>query len=79
MPTCARFYRSGDGEALRQAVAIRTLFDGKPLVPGVKVLLAHIHADDGWARVVPPLTAFAASDRDAVAAGYEAVRAKLVA
>ncbi len=76
---CARFYRSGDGEALRQAVAIRTLFDGKPLVPGVKALLAHIHGDDGWARVEPPLTALAASDRDALAAGYEAVRAKLVA
>ncbi len=76
---CARFYRSGDAEALRQAVAIRTLFDGKPLVPGVKALLAHIHGDGGWARVEPPLTAVPASDRGAVAAGYEAVRAKLVA
>ncbi len=76
---CARFYRSGDGEALRQAVAIRTLFDGKPLVPGVKALLAHIHDDAGWARVAAPLTSFPAQDCAAAVAGYEAVRAKRVA
>jgi 4-hydroxy-tetrahydrodipicolinate synthase len=40
---CARFYRSGDSAALAQAMAIRKLFDGKPLVPGIKALLAHIH------------------------------------
>ena len=40
---CARAYRSGDAAALGEAVAIRKLFDGKPLVPGVKALLAHIH------------------------------------
>jgi 4-hydroxy-tetrahydrodipicolinate synthase len=76
---CARFYRSGDGEALRQAVAIRTLFDGKPLVPGVKALLAHIHDDASWASVAPPLAAFPAPDSAAAITGYEAVRAKRVA
>ena len=40
---CARAYRSGDTAALAEAVAIRKLFDGKALVPGVKALLAHIH------------------------------------
>jgi 4-hydroxy-tetrahydrodipicolinate synthase len=76
---CARAYRSGDTAALGEAVTIRKLFDGKPLVPGVKALLAHIHDDPQWARVAPPLTAFAAADRSAVDAGYEAVRAKRVA
>src|SRR5579863_5490563 len=59
---CARAYRSGDAAALAEAVTIRKLFDGKPLVPGVKALLAHIHGDPSWARVEPPLSAFPASD-----------------
>ncbi len=76
---CARAYRSGDAAALAQAVAIRKLFDGKPLVAGVKALVAHIHGEPQWARVVPPLSAFPAADRAAVAAGYDAARAKQVA
>jgi len=76
---CARAYRSGDAMALTEAVAIRKLFDGKPLVPGVKALLAHIHGDPQWARVEPPLSPFPAADRAAVIAGYDAVRAKRVA
>jgi 4-hydroxy-tetrahydrodipicolinate synthase len=76
---CARAYRSGDMAALDEAVAIRKLFDGKQLVPGVKALLAHIHDDAEWARVAPPLAAFSAADRAAVSAGYEAVRDRRVA
>ncbi len=76
---CARAYRTGDAAALAEAVAIRQLFDGKPLVPGVKALLAHIHNAPEWSRVEPPLSAFPAADRAAVIAGYDAVRAKRVA
>jgi 4-hydroxy-tetrahydrodipicolinate synthase len=76
---CARAYRSGDAVALVEAVAIRKLFDGKPLVPGIKALLAHIHGDAQWSRVEPPLSAFPTADRAAVIAGYDAVRAKRVA
>jgi 4-hydroxy-tetrahydrodipicolinate synthase len=76
---CARAYRSGDAAALAEAVAIRKLFDGKPLVPGVKALLAHIHGDPQWARVAPPLSSFPAGDLTAAVAGYDAVRAKRVA
>jgi 4-hydroxy-tetrahydrodipicolinate synthase len=76
---CARAYRSGDTAALAEAVAIRKLFDGKPLVPGIKALLAHIHDDPQWARVAPPLSAFPAADLTAAVAGYDAVRAKQVA
>jgi 4-hydroxy-tetrahydrodipicolinate synthase len=76
---CARAYRSGDAAALGEAVAIRKLFDGKPLVPGVKALLAHIHGDPQWGRVEPPLAEFPATDRAAVIAGYDAVRARRVA
>ena len=76
---CARAWEAGDAAALDAAVAIRKLFDGKPLVSGVKALLAHIHGDPALARVKPPLAAFAAADRTAVVAGHDAVRAKRVA
>jgi 4-hydroxy-tetrahydrodipicolinate synthase len=76
---CARAFHGGDAAALEAAVAIRKLFDGRPLVPGVKALLAHIHDDLVWARVMPPLATFAAADRAAVIAGYDQVRAKRVA
>ena len=73
---CARAWRSGDAQALDTAVAIRKLFDGKQLVPGVKALLAHIHGDKAWAKVQPPLSAFPAGDRTAVVSGYDSLRAR---
>jgi 4-hydroxy-tetrahydrodipicolinate synthase len=76
---CARAFHGGDAAALEAAVTIRKLFDGRPLVPGVKALLAHIHGDLGWAQVMPPLAGFPAADRAAVTAGYDQVRAKRVA
>jgi 4-hydroxy-tetrahydrodipicolinate synthase len=76
---CARAWRQGEVAALEQAVTIRKLFDGKPLVSGVKSLLAHIHGDPSLARVKPPLAALSTADRNAVVAGYDAVRAKRVA
>ena len=76
---CARAWHDGDAEALDAAVAIRKLFDGKPLVSGVKALLAHIHGDPALASVKPPLSAFSAADKAAVTAGHDAIRAKRVA
>jgi 4-hydroxy-tetrahydrodipicolinate synthase len=76
---CARAWRTGDQTTLDAAVTIRKLFDGKPLVSGVKALLAHIHGDTALARVKPPLTPFPAADRASVVAGHDAVRAKRVA
>jgi 4-hydroxy-tetrahydrodipicolinate synthase len=76
---CARAWSKGDQAAHEAAVAIRKLFEGKPLVPGVKSLLAHIHGDASLARVKPPLGAFSAADRAAVVAGYDQVRGKRVA
>jgi len=76
---CARAWGAGDTAALDAAVTIRKLFDGKPLVSGVKALLAHIHGDPALARVKPPLAAFSAADRAAAVAGYDAVRAKRAA
>jgi 4-hydroxy-tetrahydrodipicolinate synthase len=76
---CQRAWSQGDKAALDAAVAIRKLFDGKPLVSGVKSLLAHIHSDPALARVKPPLAMFSAADRAGVVAGYDLVRGKRVA
>lgn len=76
---CGRAWASGDAAALEAAVAIRKLFEGKPLVAGVKALLAHIHGDPALARMKPPLAALPAADRTAVTAGYDAIRARQVA
>ena len=76
---CQRAWAEGDTTALEAAVKIRKLFDGKPLVSGVKALLAHIHGDAGLARVKPPLAPLSAADRASVTAGHDAVRAKRVA
>lgn len=76
---CGKAWNDGDEAALQQAVAIRSLFDGKPLVSGVKALLAHIHGDPALARVKPPLAEFGAADRVQAVAGYDKVRALKVA
>jgi 4-hydroxy-tetrahydrodipicolinate synthase len=76
---CQRAWSAGDAVALDAAVTIRKLFEGKPLVSGVKALLAHIHGDKALSRMKPPLAAFSAADQAAVIAGYDAVRAKKVA
>ncbi|HKN08696.1 MAG TPA: dihydrodipicolinate synthase family protein [Pseudomonadota bacterium] len=72
---CARAWRIGDALALDAAVAIRKLFDGKHLVPGVKALLAHIHGDEAWARVQPPLFAYSRAEGTALANRYDGLRA----
>jgi 4-hydroxy-tetrahydrodipicolinate synthase len=76
---CQRAWNAGDTAALDAAVAIRKLFDGKPLVSGVKSTLAHIHNDAAWARVAPPLAPFSGSDKAGANAGYDAARARKVA
>jgi 4-hydroxy-tetrahydrodipicolinate synthase len=72
---CARAWRRGDALALDAAVAIRKLFDGKQLVPGVKALLAHIHGNEAWARVQPPLFAYSRAEGTALATRYDGLRA----
>ena len=76
---CADAFHGGDAIALANAVTIRRLFEGRPLVPGVKALLAHIHGDPAWSRVKPPLAEFSAADRAAVVAGYGEARSSRVA
>ena len=73
---CAQAWRTGDAAALEDAVAIRKLFDGRQLVPGVKALLAHIHGDPTWAWVQPPLFGYSRAEQTALAARYDGLRAR---
>ena len=74
-PYCARVFRDGDATALRTAVALRGLFEGKPLVPGVKALLAALAEDPALAAVLPPLVPWPADARRALRADYTALTA----
>lgn len=44
-----------------------------PVMPAVKALVAHIHDDDGFARMRPPLVDLPQSDRAALVLAYEAI------
>jgi len=76
---CARAYWQADAAALAAATAVRGLFANQPVVPGVKSVLAHIHGEPAWARVMPPLEPASPADATEAVAGYEAVRARLAA
>jgi 4-hydroxy-tetrahydrodipicolinate synthase len=76
---CQRAWAAGDPASSEQAVAIRNLFNGRPLVSGIKALLAHIHGDPVLAAVKPPLAEISAADRTAIVAGYDDIRARKVA
>jgi 4-hydroxy-tetrahydrodipicolinate synthase len=71
---CRRAFHQGDASALAQAVAIRALFDGKPLVAGVKSALAHLRRDPGLAQVVPPLVAWSKDDQIELARHLDMLR-----
>jgi 4-hydroxy-tetrahydrodipicolinate synthase len=70
---CGQAWRNGDERALERAVAIRKLFDGKPLVAGVKVGLAHIHRDERLARPMPPLVAWPEAERTWLASAIDEI------
>jgi 4-hydroxy-tetrahydrodipicolinate synthase len=72
---CGRAWREGDRTAYEKAVAIRKLFDGKALVPGIKTVVAHIHKDSEWKRLMPPFASFPDVDSKEVVTAYDRLRA----
>jgi 4-hydroxy-tetrahydrodipicolinate synthase len=70
---CARAYKDGDTTALARAVAIRSIFDGLPLVPALKTMVAYLEDDEAYARTLPPLLPLAESERECVIRRYRAV------
>ena len=69
---CARAFHEGDQTALAKAVRVRALFDGKPLVPGVKAALSALHNDAALGRVKPPLVAASEAEKAAYVRGIAA-------
>jgi 4-hydroxy-tetrahydrodipicolinate synthase len=53
---CGRALLDGDEAALARAVAVRAIFEGLPLVPGIKHVIATRLDDPSWWRTLPPLT-----------------------
>jgi 4-hydroxy-tetrahydrodipicolinate synthase len=74
---CGLAWQKGDEAAYEKAVAIRKLFDGKALVPGIKTVLAHIHKDSEWKRLMPPFASFPDADSKEVVTAYDRLRADL--
>lgn len=72
-PECARAFHHGDEAALARAVAIRNVFDGLPLVPGIKALLADIHGDPAWAATKPPFGELSKEQIQTIRSRYAAV------
>ena len=59
---CAKAFHEGDEAALRRAVAVRAIFDGLPLVPGIKHVLSIRMGDPAWREVVAPLSGLRAEE-----------------
>jgi 4-hydroxy-tetrahydrodipicolinate synthase len=75
---CGQGWR-GDAAALERAVAIRKLFDAKPLVAGVKAGLAHLLRDEEYAQPMPPLVAWPERERKWLAQAMDEIRASVPA
>ena len=52
---CAAAFQHGDVRALERATMIRAAFDGIPLVPAVKAVVAQLRKDPAFTDVLPPL------------------------
>ena len=70
---CARAYNDGDAASLSRAVAIRSIFDGLPLVPALKSMVAYLEDDEAYARILPPLMPLAEFERKRVIQRYCAI------
>jgi 4-hydroxy-tetrahydrodipicolinate synthase len=76
---CARALHAGDDRAYEAAVAVRRLFDGKPTVPCVRAVLAHILKVETFAEPLPPLVRLDAAEARVLVSGFEAIMADLEA
>ena len=71
---CGAAFNRGDEAALTQAVSIRQIFDGLPLVPGIKTLLADLTGDPELANMMAPLCAPNSVQRQEILGRYRKIR-----
>jgi 4-hydroxy-tetrahydrodipicolinate synthase len=62
---------AGEADALAQVSAVRVACEALPLIPGVKAVVASRMADEGYARVRPPLLPLDAEQARAAARAAE--------
>ncbi|MHB8529494.1 MAG: dihydrodipicolinate synthase family protein [Caulobacteraceae bacterium] len=70
---CALAYHRGDEAALERATRLRAIFDGLPLVPGIKAMIARLENDSAHARTLPPLAPLDPAQLDTLLARYAAL------
>lgn len=70
---CRKAFDKGDETALARAIAVRKLFDGLPLIPAIKYLLAQILGDRHFAQVMPPLAALTPDEASAISTRFSMV------
>lgn len=70
---CALAYHDGDEAALERAVALRAIFDGLPLVPGIKAIISRVESDGEHARTLPPLAPLDSAQLDRLLGRYAAL------
>lgn len=75
---CALAYHDGDEAALERAVRLRAIFDGLPLVPGIKAIIARLENDSAHARTLPPLAPLDAAQLDQLLSRYVALAGESV-
>jgi 4-hydroxy-tetrahydrodipicolinate synthase len=64
-----REWRSPSAERLQEDVnAIRAAIERRPVIPGLKAILAHHAADPAWLTVRPPLVELSAAEREGLLA-----------
>jgi len=70
---CALAYHNGDEAALERAIRLRAIFDGLPLVPGVKAMVSRLENDSAHARTLPPLASLESAQLDKLLGRYAAL------
>jgi 4-hydroxy-tetrahydrodipicolinate synthase len=70
---CRKAFDDGDEAALARAVAVRRLFEGFPIIPAIKYLLAETFGDPQLAQVMPPLAPLTPEEASAVRARFSSV------
>jgi 4-hydroxy-tetrahydrodipicolinate synthase len=70
---CAAAFHKQDDRAHAKAVALRDAFNGVPLVPAVKSIMAHVHQSAGLEKVKPPLVPLTQELRARLIADYERI------
>ena len=69
-----REFEQADAERLQAELdAVREIFQGYVMIPGMKAAIAHYLNDPGWSRVRPPLDETDAAERERLVTALQAI------